>query len=85
MSLLTDQDLVLWALRTNSAALIHSVTDQRELRLSLTDNTRNHFSSMDANLYVELFTILQRNSIDILLYNTGEVHYSDRMVAAKKA
>ena len=50
MSLLTNQDLFLRAFGTHSTALIHGVTNQRELRLGLTDNTRNNLARVNSNL-----------------------------------
>ena len=57
MGLSTDENLAWWALGTHSGGLIDSSSDERELRLGLTNDASNHFSCVDSDLDRQLFRI----------------------------
>ena len=85
MRLLADQNLVWWALRADSRSLIDGLANQGELRLGLTDNTRNDLARMNSNLDGELLRVSESLCVHITLHAAGKVGHSDRVMAAEES
>ena len=67
MCLLADQDLANGALRANTGRLVDCWTNQRELRLRLTDDSSNDFTYVDADLHSELLLVAEGLRLNIAL------------------
>ena len=83
MGLLADQDLVWWALRADSRGLVDGLADQRKLWLSLTDDTSDYLTCMDANFDTQFLGVSERLSVHIGLHTAGKISHTDGMMAAK--
>ena len=73
VGLFADQNLAHWALCAHSSRLVDSGSDERELRLCLTDNASNNFTRVDTNLDCELLCIPESLRVRIALNTAGEI------------
>jgi hypothetical protein len=64
IGLFRDKNLILSTFRTYSARLVDGITNERELRLVLSNDTRDHIASVNADLYLERAPIFERLLLD---------------------
>ena len=81
LHLWTDHDLSRGADATDPSCLYHRVTKEGELWLDLADNTGQGRPNMDANLYLQVFTIFELYCVRQGLSSVCEVNNSDCVMA----